>query len=474
MIELEIDERNLNNIFFELQKVIDDNSVRYIFCYGGSSSSKSFSAAQLTILNMLSKEDYNTILFRKFLSDIKNSNYSDFKTIIANWGLDEYFELQQNLIKCKINNNYITFRGLDDSSKIKGISNFKKIIVDEVDQIDYLDWLQLSKRLRGKIGQQLICLFNPVSEMSYLKVDIFDKEILIDIPSTIQQKQINADGNMVILRTNYLDNKWCVGPSFYDKHAIASFEKDKVNNWNIYQVYGLGMFGKLRIGGEFFKHFRAEKHCKPLTYNQNIPLHITWDDNVNPHISIGIWQIDGNNIYQIDEIALLDPRNTLKESCNEFISRYKNHLSGLFIYGDATSKKQDTKLEKGENFYTLILEYLNQFKPQLRLLSVNPNIVMSKLFVDGILNEDMDFRITIDSDRCKKAIHDYEYCMEAADGTTDKKMITNKLTGVRYQQYGHFSDTLRYFITTILKNEYQVFLQGGKKRIAKIGTREKQ
>jgi hypothetical protein len=470
-MEIEFDYELFNPVYFELQDLLNDSSVRYIWCYGGSSSSKSYSIAQATLVNMLIYEDYNTMVFRKFLSDIKSSIYSDFKNIINDWNLGHLFELQQNFIKCLVTDNYITFKGLDSDEKIKGISGFRKIVVDEINQIDLQDYKQLRLRLRGKKNQQIIGLFNPISELHWIKSEIFDKEILTDVDSTVQQKQINTNGNTVILRTNYLDNKYIVGPYFYDKHTIESFETDKKNDWGYYNVYAMGNWGRLRTGGEYLKNFSTSYHTGLLSYDSNLPLHITFDENVNPYVSCTVWQLNGNNLNQIDEVLLPDPRNTLQHTCNEFKNRYKGHNAGLFVYGDATSKKQDTKLEKGTNFYTLIQAYLEEFKPQLRLNNINPSVVMSKLFLDAIYNNQYDFRIMIDSNKCKKSIYDYQYALENAEGGIDKRMVTNKLTGIRYQEFGHLVDAKKYLVTYLFKSEYQIFIQGGKKFVPRIGKR---
>ena len=69
---------------------------------------------------------------------------------------------------------------------------------------------------------------------------------------------------------------------------------------------------------------------------------------------------------------LKDPLNTLKDTCEEFIKRYGKNEHGLFVYGDATSKKQDTKLQKGQNFYLLIKGYLSKLKPIFKVPKANP------------------------------------------------------------------------------------------------------
>lgn len=471
---VEFDYKLFNPVYFELQKALADKNIRYIWCYGGSSSSKSYSIAQATLVNMLTDNDYNTMVFRKFLSDVKSSIYTDFKNIVNEWNLNHLFDFQQNLIKCKINQNYITFKGLDSDEKIKGIAGFRKIVIDEINQIDYSDYKQLRLRLRGKSKQQIIGLFNPISELHWIKLDIFDMEVFTETDSEIQSRQINENGNMVVLKTNYLDNKYIVGPYFYDKHTIESFEKDKTKDYEYYNVYALGNWGRLRTGGEYLKNFNTGYHTGEVKYNPELPLHITFDENVNPFVTCTVWQLDGNNLSQIDEILLPDPRNTLQHTCNEFKNRFKNHQGGLFVYGDATSRKQDTKLEKGTNFYTLIQAYLDMFKPQLRLNTSNPSVVMSKLFLDAIYNNEYDFRIMIDANKCKKSIYDYQYALENAEGGIDKKMVTNKLTGVRYQEFGHIVDAKKYLVTYLFKAEYQIFLQGGKRFAVRVGKRTKQ
>jgi len=473
-MNLEIDEEFFNPIYWCFQESLNDNNLRYIIAYGGSGAGKSYSLVQAIVINLLSKEDENCLIFRKFGTDIKDSIYNDFKNVVSTFELEEFFLFQQNFIKCTLTGNYVVFKGLDDSEKIKGLAGFKKIVMEELSQFDYDDLKQIRKRVRGKEGQQIIMMFNPISELHWIKLELFDKDELIEVPTTVQQKWVNKIGDTVIYRTTYLDNKYIVGPLFYDKHTIADFEKDKTRDYVYYQIYALGNWGSLRTGNEFFKNIRTEKHTRPLVYNPELPLYFCFDENSLPYLACAIWQLDNGIARQIDEIALDSPDNTLKATCFEIVKRYDGHQAGAFVMGDATSKKQDAKLEKGTNFFTLILEYLERFRPQLKLNSINPSVIMSKIFVDSIFNGDYeDINIVIDSDNCKKSIYDYLNTKEDQEGKADKKVITNKVSGARYQEFGHFSDNLRYFATTVFKSQYQVFLNGGKRIIPRIGKRNK-
>ena len=185
--------------------------------------------------------------------------------------------------------SYVRFRGLDDSEKVKGISNFKRIILEEISQFDEVDLKQIRKRLRGRENQQIIGIFNPISEDHWIKINVFDKEVLTEMPTNISGKWVNDLGNTVILKTNYLDNKFIVGDGkgggYIDQHTIDDFEKDKIQDYAYYLVYGLGNWGKIRTESEFWKDFNANKHIQNVKYNTELPLFIWWDENVNPYLT---------------------------------------------------------------------------------------------------------------------------------------------------------------------------------------------
>jgi len=474
-IEFDFNPDLFNNVYWHLKDAFCNILIRYIWLFGGSSASKTYSVVQLTITRMMELEDENTLILRKYAVDIKDSIYSDFKKVIANWDLNDEFIIQQNYIECIATGSYIRFRGLDDPEKIKGISNFRKVVLEEISQFDEVDLKQIRKRLRGKSGQQIIGIFNPVSEDHWIKVNVFDKEHLIEIKSDayhedakcnipISDLWVNEQGNLVILKTNYLDNKYIVGPNFIDQHVIDDFKKDEIEDPNYYRIYGLGEWGKLRTGGEFWKHFNSSRNSAVLKWNDSLPVHITLDENVNPYITLLVWQIKDKKAYQIDEICLEDPRNRVYDACKEFKDRFPvDRVQGLFVYGDRTSIKEDTKLEKGENFFTKVLQYLSDYHPTLRIQSSNPSIIQSAGFINEIYagrNEVINIWI---GTNCKKSLYDYQYALEDSDGTLKKTKKTHPVTKVSYEEFGHPSDAKRYFMVNAFSDEYNQYLKGGKK-----------
>lgn len=121
--------------------------------------------------------------------------------------------------------------------------------------------------------------------------------------------------------------------------------------------------------------------------------------------------------------------------------------------------KEDTKMEKGENFFTEITnKHLKDYRPVLRMQSKNPSVAQSGKFINEIYEGVEKPGITIAiNENCKKSIFDYQYALEDSDGTIKKTKKKNKVTGVTYEEFGHCSDVKRYIVTTAFANEYLEF-----------------
>ena len=473
-----------NPLFWHLQKYSKDSNIRYIFIQGGSSAAKTYTVVQKNIIDTM-QDKIKAIVLRKYGSDIEDSIYSDFSTILSDWNLRSIFICIKNRIKNAVGGG-IRFRGLDDSEKIKGIAGFDRVIMEEMSQFDEDDFKQIRKRLRGKENQQIWGLWNPVSEQHWLKKNVLDKYDWYDLPlgiegvenSTLDSNsfvKMNTEGNAIYIKTTYLDNYYINGHptksnvGYKDEHVIADFEQDRKFDYEYYRVYALGEWGKLDTGAEFYKNFNVEYNVSKSTgYNSSLPLHLCFDENVNPYLACSIWQADGLKVWQIDEVALESPANTLEHTCTEIKKRYKDHTNGMFIYGDATSKKADTKLQKGQNFFSLIVKYLDIYQPKTRVPLSNPSIMLRGLFINRIFIGLIDDVSVIIGDNCKRTIEDLRYTKEASDGTKLKEKTKNSKTGVTFEQYGHFSDTVDYFLTEYFKQQYNTFQYGdyAQKRVA--------
>jgi hypothetical protein len=216
----------------------------------------------------------------------------------------------------------------------------------------------------------------------------------------------------------------------------------------------------MEAGAEFYKGYKQEIHARPVTYNSSLPIHISLDENVNPYITATLWQGVGKKVYMFDEICLAHPKNTIRMLANEFAMRYPAHTAGVFVYGDATSLKADTKLEKGQNFFTLFCGYISKYRPSMRVPRSNPSVAMRGNWINDML-EMGDDRIII-GENCHKAMEDLQFLKEDSDGTKSKKKEKDIRTGISYEKYGHLSDTMDYFLCQYFNREFLLYQKGGR------------
>lgn len=232
---------------------------------------------------------------------------------------------------------------------------------------------------------------------------------------------------------------------------------------------------KPKTGAEYFKEFNIDKHTSIAPYDPLLPLHITFDENVNPHITCQLWQIkpkpnNAKDCKQVGEICPRPPVNTRKRVCLEIIKKFPGHKAGMFIYGDSTSQKNETGKEYGENFFTDILEGLKEYHPVKRVPSKNPPVVSKGGFLNLIFEK--NYRgISIQIDRgCQISISDYAYAMEDTEGGINKKKVVDPDTQISYEKYGHACDAMTYFICEAFLNDFNYYLSGGQSHVYEVGN----
>ena len=468
--------------------------------YGGSSSAKSFSAAQAFLLECISK-GYNTMVFRKTGATIADSIYKTFQEAAKSLHIDTFFKFQENLIRC-FNGSYIRFKGLDDPEKIKGLESYQYVFCEEISEFDESDLKQIRKRLRGRKGQKIVALFNPISEDHWIKKKIFDTETLTEVDnhlygklkdsvtgkilpkeySEIGRKWVNSERtiynprkktyethrpDMVIIKSTYLNNFWVVGSpdgtyGFYDAQTIADFERDKERDYAYYLIYALGEWGTIRTGGEFFHAFDPAKHKGKCPYVK-APVHISIDNNVLPYISISFWQVetgDITRIRQIHEETPSDPFNTVTKAAEIAVEYLEGigHDDMVYLYGDVSTKAGNTIDDDKRSFFDKFKEGIDKrFRSEDRLPRSNPSVSMTGEFINAIYSGDIkDVSIMID-ESCETSVNDYITVKKDVNGAMLKQRVKDKITGQSYEKAGHLSDAKRYFVTEILKDRYTSF-----------------
>lgn len=499
-----------------LKHACKDTRLRFIVLMGGASSGKSYSVAQIfPILAFL--ENTNHLVMRKVGASIDKTIYADFKASIHNivlrWKRNGEVEIEQPLSElCTFKQNCIEFKcgaridfsGLDDPEKIKGISQYKRVFLDELSEYDESDFKQIRLRLRGMEGQQIISAFNPISEEHWIKKHWLDREQWNDVPMEIDGipkelcavKSVRMNSEKMILNPNtgeydrhapdtiviqstYLNNFWVVGSpdgkyGYYDQQAIATFENDRINDPDYYQVYALGEWGHIRTGAEFFPSFSHGVVCGRFKYNPELPIHISMDSNVLPYVTATFFQKeykpdDVQQVTQIDELPIESPNNSARKAAKVIAKRLKEYgySDKVYLHGDASGKAANTIDCENRSFFDLVIDELERegFVVVDNIGKRNPSVATTGEFINAVWDGRVPgVSIRIDDD-CTVSIDDYQAVQKDENGAIAKQKVTNPVTKQKYEAHGHVSDCLRYIAHDLLRQQYTDFSMGRKRSL---------
>ena len=467
------------NAFWLLRCTLDP-SLRYIVMYGGSSSGKSYSAAQ--ILSLLAYyEGGNTLVMRKVGASIEKTIYADFRAALNGIEtLDGKYRLKQNSIVFPSKGTRIDFSGLDDPEKIKGISQYKRVFLDELSEYDESDFKQIRLRLRGKAGQQILAAFNPISEEHWIKKHWFDKEEWNEIPMalefdgvplptkycTVKSVRMNSAKQIlnpktgefeehapdtIVIQSTYLNNFWVVGSpdgtyGYYDYQAIANFERDRINDPDYYQVYALGEWGHIRTGAEFFPSFNRGTVCGNHPFNPELPIHVCMDSNVLPYVTATFFQKeykpdDVQQVTQFDELPIESPNNSARKAARVIAGRLReyHYEDKVYLHGDASGKAANTIDEQNRSFFDLVIDELEKegFEVVDCIGKKNPSVSASGEFINAVWDGRVPGVVINIDNSCVTSIDDYQAVQKDENGAMAKMKVKDPVSKLSYEAHGH-------------------------------------
>ena len=469
-IKIEWNWENLVNEAF--LPLVEDKS-RMIIMYGGRGSSKSTFACYKIIHNMLFHDYFKCIAARGTLNSTKDSSFKALKELIESEGLTDLFKINEQPAKiiCKHNRNEIIFRGLDDVGKLKSIDNPSFLWIEEdLAAIDYNAWVTLTNSLRSSKAEYIQELYtiNPVVKELDFQDNWFFKRYfskhhpeksftdttLIDVDRGDGKKK-KVEVTVKVHHSTYRDNK------FMTDEAIAQLLDSVTGTENDAYYYSrdvLGEWVNQQNGAAFYHQFNKAKHVSDTPiYNPDKPLHISFDFNSNPYMICSVWQFNDNGgVQAIEDIAPAAPKNNTHDTCRIFREKYINHKKevGLFVYGDASGKAQNSRVEHGVNEFTIIASELAEFDPVFRVPEKNPAVKGRRTFINEILGKGYKGISILINERCKLLTNDLANLKEDPDGAKLKQAKK----GV--QIIGHFSDAMDYFLCEAFKKDYEAFNAG--------------
>lgn len=445
------------------------------FIYGSRDSGKSRDTAMRLIVECLKPQTFRCLLIRKVLNTVRDSQYSLIQSIIEEWKLESLFKFNSSRLEITcINGNGFFGRGLDDVGRIKSFNSPSVAWLEEMSQITRTDMVVILTSLRNNdVPVKTWCTFNPECDVTYtdfwLWIDYFSHTedlSFVNIKTIELENGEKAQLRIRATHSTYRDNPYCTP----QRKALYESYKTSKNNAYWYRVYSKGLWGVKRPGGEFYKCFEEDKHAvdlmgNPEIKNRNWTLHIAADNNVTPYIAVQVWAIDmkGKAMLQLGEISCAHPNNTATKAGIQVVKYLEkiNYNDKVFIMGDPSANARSTTDDEGKSFFDKFIGVIKSsgYDYVDRVGRSAPSVSQSGSFVNEIFESDyLGWKIFIDKG-CTKSTEDYLMTVEAADGTIQKKRITDKETGQSYEKYGHYSDLLRYTCVTLLKDEYAQFLQ---------------
>jgi phage terminase large subunit len=417
-----------DEIFTPVFYRIHEAKTRYVVVYGGSGSSKSYSAHQNELLSLMESEPGDTLVIRKYAADLRESCFKLFMQLIDAYALRSEFDCvysnDNRRITCLHTGKTLVFKGIDDPEKLKSIVAFKRILIEEASQLQFSDFLELNRRVRGIHGIQIIMLLNPVSENHWIKTKFCEQHSPYFAETTT-------------LRFTYHDNCIKSGACNLTRADINELERLKEIDANQYRIYVLAEWGVDNTEGKFCWAF-TRGHIKPTVYDEERILWASFDFNVNP-LTCTLAQVypDEKTVRALDCVKL--ENSDIWKMCNRLKTMYPDAL--WHVTGDATGRSRNAISPDNINYYQVIERQLRLTQAQLKVPRVNPPIEENRFIVNAILK---NWLVEIDPERCKPLIYDLTYVEVDSTGGIMKNRNSSK-------SYADFLDNWRYLMNTAVR-----------------------
>ena len=245
---------------------------RIVLLQGGTRSGKSYASIQFLIVKALEEPNQTISIVRKSFPSLRISALRDFKQIMRDldiWDEDNW-RASENAYTFH-NGSMIEFLSTQDSERRKGTKR-DWLFIDEVTELDYSDYFQLTIRTTKKV----ILAFNPnISANHWL----------------FEQVQTHPECETYV--STYLDNPWL------EPELVKEIELLRETSPSYWRIYGLGEIGI--VDGLIFDNINViseiPEEAELLGYGMDFGF------TQDPSTLIALFKVDGGILY--DEIFYL-------------------------------------------------------------------------------------------------------------------------------------------------------------------------
>lgn len=412
-----IDEKNITAVFKELWNC----KARFILNFGGTASSKSFSAAQKEVV-IANQQPVKTLVIRKVGNTLRDSVIPSFRSRISELEYTPMFTYNKtDRVITHDNGSQIIFRGLDDPEKLKSFEGLQRILVEEAAELQYEDFLELNRRARGRDDIQITLCFNPIHEGHWIKKHFCD---------------------------NNIDLSHSVKSTYHNNPFLTDIDREQIENMrmfnnNQYRIYALGEWGVSENNLPWLYSFNKETHiARSLPVMPGYSVYLSFDFNREPVTCVAA-QMSPHKAARdsfIHFVKEFSANGQLSELCTRIKTAFP--ASTLYVTGDASGNRGDIGFDsRHATYYQMIRSYLNLSEKQMDINSKNLSHSDSRVLINTLLYEYPSIKLS--QEGCPLLIND---CIIARIDEDSNKPGTLKKDRNIYKM--DLFDAFRYFFQT--------------------------
>ncbi len=449
---------------------INLSTKRYKHLYGSRGRGGSTNVAQAIVMRML-EEPVKGMMVRKVFEDIQGSQWETIKQWVTEHDLlDEFkFPIAPLGVVCRVTGAKLIARGMNNPGRAKSVPGLSLVWYEEADELNRDDYEQTSLSIRADNIEEWFTYNSPPID-HWLLEEFFPghkNDSGKFVPDLSFQRADGMFTHVPSPNTEAIIVHGCYKHNPFTKEAyVRKMEDMRVRSPDRYATSGLGLVGRERTGMEFFPDFSETKHAKAIPYDPSSALHITFDFNASPYMTLLVAQIKQGEMGRwhvnfLKEYCPVHPLSTPRAACDMLLKdiregRFMGHNAGVFIYGDASGKNR--KSMEGEAIrsdFDLIFERLarHTWGEFDRVLRSNPPHTKARDFMGHCFTGRLPVVVTVNPDM-HTTISDLVHLKQGAAGDILKEYETDPVSKVRYEKWGHCSQAMYYLIIGALKDMY--------------------
>jgi hypothetical protein len=411
--------------------------------YGGAAGGgKTFSSLAILILFCRLYPGSRWCVLRKSLTEIKMNTIPSFFKVCPTNFIENYNKSEQ-IVYFK-NKSCILFKGenRDSDPELQWMDGLEVngFLLEQAEELSYKTFDKCKLRAGRHIIEsrppiKILLTLNPAQAWTKLEIYLPYKEGKLKppyayIPALMPDNQK--------LPKEYVDNM-----QYLDEHTRRRFVD---GDWDAIQ----------KTGAECFHSFKYDIHVKPLAFDPNINVHLTFDFNTVPYMTLECCQlimIEGRwKLRFYREYCLRNPFNSTKSVCQAWAKDHENFNQRVFYYGDYSGKSNrvDDDIHRYDIVESVLRKWLTNNSDRVQ---PNPSVIRRIRFMNAILEGKLPIDIEVDPS-CERLIEDLSYVLQGPDGGKHKKRVKDSDTGVTYEERGHTSDAAEYLVCSAFSEAF--------------------